>query len=116
MKKIIWSESGEKSAQLKRHLQMKALKELLRGQQGMDFFTGWSIIMDYGLVFWRFNVKMWRLMLKSGGLMLKCLNVGFVSFKHSFWLHKMLTDGLEWCRLQVHLNELECREKVHFFL
>ncbi len=23
----------------------------VRGQQGMDFFTGGSIIMDYGLVF-----------------------------------------------------------------
>ncbi len=24
----------------------------VRGQKGMDFFTGGSVIMDYGLVFW----------------------------------------------------------------
>ncbi len=24
----------------------------VRGQQGMDFITGGSVIMDYGLVFW----------------------------------------------------------------
>ncbi len=24
----------------------------VRGQKGMDFFTGVSIIMDYGLIFW----------------------------------------------------------------
>ncbi len=32
---------------------------------------------------------------------LKCLNDGFVSYKHCFLLHKMLTDGLEWCGLLV---------------
>ncbi len=33
----------------------------VRGQQGMDFFTGGSVIMDYGLVYFgqkgRFKVK-----------------------------------------------------------
>ncbi len=34
-------------------------------------------------------------MSRSNGLMLKCLNDGFVSYKHSFLLLKILTDGLE---------------------
>ncbi len=36
---------------------------------------------------------------RSNNLMLKCLNDGPFSYKHSFWLHTMLTDGLEWCGL-----------------
>ncbi len=39
------------------------------GQQGMDFFTGGSIIMDYGHIFWPW----------SDSLKLKCLNNRFVS-------------------------------------
>ncbi len=30
----------------------------VRGQQGMDLFTGGSVIMDYGLKFWPVNAKM----------------------------------------------------------
>ncbi len=32
---------------------------------------------------------------------LKCLNVGLISNKHSFSLHKTLIAGLEWCGLLV---------------
>ncbi len=32
----------------------------------------------------------------------QCLNDGCVSYKLSFWLHKMLIDGLEWCGLLVY--------------
>ncbi len=45
----------------------------------MNFFTGGSVIMDYG-----------------------CLNDLIIcSYTSSFWLHKTLTDGLEWCELLV---------------
>ncbi len=37
----------------------------------------------------------------SNDLKLKCLNDEFVSYKHSFSLHKTLTDGLERCGLLV---------------
>ncbi len=43
-------------------------------------FTGGSIIMDYGVVFWP----------EANKFKVKCLNVGFVSYKHSFlvnWSH-----------------------------
>ncbi len=45
----------------------------VKGQQGMDFFTGGNIIMDYGLVFWPEleKVKMPYLMYE------------FVSYKHA---------------------------------
>ncbi len=55
--KVAWSDSGEKSAQIKHCLQDKtALNKYVAGfwwerQQEMDFFTGGSVIMDYGLVF-----------------------------------------------------------------
>ncbi len=55
--KVFWSESGEKSAQIKHRLQAKtALNKYVAGfwcerQQEMDFFTGGSVIMDYGLIF-----------------------------------------------------------------
>ncbi len=58
------SESGEKYAQIKPHLQAKTVQKSLK-----------------------FKVK--------------CLNDGFVSYKHSFSLLKTLTDGLEWCVLLV---------------
>ncbi len=60
--KDVWSESGEKYAQIKDCLLAKKSKTLLnkygymvhfnlRGQQGIDFFTGGSNIIDYGLYF-----------------------------------------------------------------
>ncbi len=53
---MIWSKSGEKSAQIKQRLQAKTALKYVGGfwcerQQQMDFFTGGSVIMDYGLVF-----------------------------------------------------------------
>ncbi len=60
----------------------------VRGQQGWTFFTGGSIIMDTGVIFWQkqqFKVK------KSCLLKKTC----------SFSLHKMLINGLEWCELLV---------------
>ncbi len=44
-------------------------------------FTGGSVIMDYGFID-GLNVLMVDLFLTN-----------------SLWLHKMLTDGLEWCGL-----------------
>ncbi len=73
--KVVWSESGEKSAQIKHRLQAKtALNKYVAGfccerQQEMDFFTGGSIIMDYGLVFWP-EVMVWRLEIKLMDLFL----------------------------------------------
>ncbi len=52
----------------------------VRGQQRMNFFTAGSIIMNYEL---------------NDSLTLN----GFVSYEHSFSLHKTLTDELEWCGL-----------------
>ncbi len=53
--KVFWSESGEKSAQMPKQSRT-ALNKYVAGfwcerQQEMDFFTGRSVIMDYGLVF-----------------------------------------------------------------
>ncbi len=53
--KVVLSESGEKYAQIKHHLQAKTNMSVdfdMRGQQEMDLFTGGSVIMDYGLTFW----------------------------------------------------------------
>ncbi len=49
---------------------------------------------------WTFSLKeallLWIYIVASrNGLKLKCLNDSFVSYKHSFPLHKMLIDGLE---------------------
>ncbi len=55
----------------------------VRGQQEMDFFTGGSIIIDYGLVFWSEES------LKHFGLEL--------FFYTNFLLHKKFIDGLESC-------------------
>ncbi len=55
--KVFWSESGEKSAQIKHCLQAKtSLTKHMAGfwferQQEMHFFTGGSVIMDFGLIF-----------------------------------------------------------------
>ncbi len=55
-------ESGEKYAQIRHCLQAKSVQNSLntnmlvdfdvRGQQEKDVFTGGSIIIDYGLIFW----------------------------------------------------------------
>ncbi len=54
---VILSKSGEKYAQIKYIVYtQKQFKTTMwvdfdvRGKQGMDVFTGWSIIMDY--IFW----------------------------------------------------------------
>ncbi len=56
-----------------------------------------------GLFHWRKRYyELWTcILIRSDGLKLKCLNEGFVSYKHSFFLHKMLTDGLDLCGLLV---------------
>ncbi len=56
--KVISSESVEKYAQNKAlfisdKCQKTNVKFDVRGQQRMDFFPGGSVIVDYGLVFWR---------------------------------------------------------------
>ncbi len=58
----------------------------------MDFFTGGSVITDYGLHIdqkRQFEVKM---------------SSRYICFLQTcrFSLHKMLTDGLEWCGLLVY--------------
>ncbi len=58
------------------------------GQQGMTLITGESIIMDYGFIF-------------SPEAMVKTPWWICFSQKHSFSLHKLLIDGLEWCGLLV---------------
>ncbi len=57
--KVILSESGEKYAQIKHHLGAQSVQNCstlvdfdVMKQQGMDFFTVGSVIMDNGLVFW----------------------------------------------------------------
>ncbi len=58
MKKVIWSESGEKYAQIKHCLEAKAVQNMLlvdldvRGQQEMVFFTEESVFMDFGKKQW----------------------------------------------------------------
>ncbi len=79
--KIIWSESGEKSAQIKRCLQSKSVRN-----------RKWTFSLE--------EVLLW-IMARSDNLKLKHLNDGFVSYKHSFCLLKMLIDGLESCGLLV---------------
>ncbi len=59
VRKVVWSESGEKSAQIKHHVQAKTvLNKYVAGfscerQQEMDFFIGGSVIMDYGRILGR---------------------------------------------------------------
>ncbi len=50
-----------------------------------------------GMLLWILDLG---ILARSNGLELKCLNVGFVSYKQAaFLLHRTLTDGLEWCGL-----------------
>ncbi len=58
----------------------------VRGQQGIDLFSGGIVIMDYGLVFWPGVTSKMKL---------KCFNDGFI-YKHAVWLHTMLIGGLDW--------------------
>ncbi len=68
----------------------------VNGQQGMDFFNGGSIIMDYGLTFGLWHLDYGNLA-RNNGLKLKHLN----DKMHSVLLHKVLIDGLELCWLFV---------------
>ncbi len=61
----------------------------------MGFFIEGSIIMDYGLV-----------LVRRKGLKLKCLNDGFVSYKHTAFHFKMLMDWLESCGLLWYFYQL----------
>ncbi len=90
VKTVFWSESGEKSAQIKHRLQAKtALNKYVAGfwcerQQKMDFsLEEVLLIIDSYL---------------SNGLKLK--TSWWICF--SFCLLQMLTDGLEWCGLLVY--------------
>ncbi len=90
----------EKSAQIKHSLKVKIVQNrskqtcgwiLMWEDKRADFFTGGSVIMNYGLI-----------LARSSSLKLKCLNDGLVSYKlTSFSLHKTLIDGLQWCGLLV---------------
>ncbi len=98
--KVISSESGEKSVQIKHCYKPKQVNTYVGGfwcerTQMMDFFTGGSV-MDYGLVFWRDFLK-W-----------KHLNAELVSYKHSVfrfiyrWTGVLqITCRLLWCFYQL---------------
>ncbi len=73
-------------------------------------FTGGSIIMDYGVVFWP----------EANKFKVKCLNVGFVSYKHSFlvnWSHVDYCDvfnqlfGLPFC----HSDGTHSLQSIHWW-
>ncbi len=73
--------------QIKHHLWVKQIcwYILMWGQQGMVFFTGRSIILDYALIFWPEEIDR---------------KDRFVSYKHSVSLHKTWIDGLmDWWSL-----------------
>ncbi len=64
-KKVFWSESGEKSAQIKQRLQDKTVQNSSKQiccwiwcerQQEMDLFTGGRVIMDFSRK-WQFEIK-----------------------------------------------------------
>ncbi len=55
----------------------------------LSFFTGGSVIMDYGLIFWS----------KSNSLKLKSLNSGLFLTNMQLFTSQDITDGLEWCGL-----------------
>ncbi len=67
----------------------------MRRQQEKDFFTGGSVIMDYGLIFWT-EATVWSS---------KCLNDGFVSYKQAafgWWTVEVwIACGLLWCFYQL---------------
>ncbi len=91
VKKSVSSESGDKSAQIKLRLQAKtALNKYVSGywcerEQEMDFSPEKALlwIMDSYLAGRNCQVKWWICFLQT----------------HSFWLQKMLSDGLEGCGL-----------------
>ncbi len=108
---MFWSESGEKSAQIKHRLQDKtALNQYVAGfwcerQQEMHFFTWGSIIMDYGL-----SQKQWFEVKNCAGFVFvfKMLTTGVVwiivmflsAVWHSFWRHPFTAEHpllRHWC-------------------
>ncbi len=93
--KIIWSESGEKYVQIKHHLQAKTILN--------NYIVGFCCertTVD-GLFHWRKHYYgLWDgILVRRKGLKLKCLNDGFVSYKHTAFHFKMLMDWLESCGL-----------------
>ncbi len=95
--KVFWSESGEKSAQMPKQSKTTLNKHVAgfwcERQQQMLFFTGGSIIMDYGLNVFELKLSWW------------------ICF--SFCLLQMLTDGLEWCGLWCFLSALILTAPIH---
>ncbi len=92
--KVVSSDSGEKYAQIKHRLQAKTKMSVdfdVKGQQGMDFFN------------WRKRYyELWMdILSRIGGLKLKCLNDGFVSYKHATFHFTTgvvwIACGLLWC-------------------
>ncbi len=86
--KVVSSESGEKSAQIQHRFQAKTV------QNSYKQICGWILMEDrfYGL---------WTLCILAGSNGVKLKTSWWICFlqTRSFWLHKMLIDGLEWCGL-----------------
>ncbi len=128
--KVFWSESGEKSAQIKQRLQAKtALNKYVAGfwcerQQEMRFFTGGSVIMDYGLIFELKNILMLDLfqLLSSldvnwwtGVVWITCglLWCFYQLFGLSFWRHPFTAEHpllRDWCR---HISPNLMKKQTH---
>ncbi len=80
---MVWSESGEKSAQIKHRLQVKTV------QNSSKQICGWILMWETtgdGLFHWRKRFYgLWtRILVRSDGFKLKkSLNDGFFSYKHA---------------------------------
>ncbi len=88
----------KKSSHLNQKRNMHRSRSVYKQNCPKPFFTGGSIIMDYGLL------------ARTQGLKLKRLNDGFVSYKHSI-------AGLEWCGLLVDYCDvfISCLDSHSFF-
>ncbi len=91
----------EKYAQINHHFQEKQSKTCKKKKKVRWLWH--ESITGEELIHWRKHYyELWTHILAiRNGLQLKCLNGIFVAYRHSFLLHKTLTDGLEWCGLLV---------------
>ncbi len=91
--KVIWSESRDKSAQIKHSLQKKK-----RARNSSKQICGWILMWETagdGLFHWRKRYYgLWiHVLARNKGLKFKSLKDGFVSYKHAA---SHVTDGLVW--------------------